>query len=183
MATVKEIISECGEGKIIEVYAYRYKGHNLHGDYIINVDEVYSEDIYLNKEAADYEVMDEERYNETILANSSMYFSDFFDVNDEILVIILPEDWETDETVETEPITHDKMQMAELLISLPGWDGLSDPKALCEQFTDEQLVDILDEYDMEFSSIEYEGSELEISEEQSERIGFFHDRYYKKIQN
>lgn len=93
MATVKDIISKYGEGKTVEVYAYNDKVHKLHSDYITNVDGEYAEDIYSNKEAADYEVMEEDRYNETILATASYYFSDIFSPEEEILVIILPEDW------------------------------------------------------------------------------------------
>ena len=91
---VKDIISKYGKGKIVEVYAYTDKSHRLHSDYIVNVDGEYSEDIYLDKEVADYEIMEEGRYNDTILANTSMYFSEIFDANDKVLVIVLPEDWE-----------------------------------------------------------------------------------------
>ncbi len=90
---VKDIVSKYGEGKTVEVYAYIDKSHRLHSDYIVNVDGEYSEDIYLDKEAVDYEVMEEGRYNDTILANTSMYFSEIFDANDKVLVIVLPEDW------------------------------------------------------------------------------------------
>ena len=94
MATVRDIISKYGEGKIVEVYAYADRSHRLHSDYIVHIDGEYSEDVYLDKEAADYEIMEEGRYNDTILANTSMYFSDMFDTDDKVLVIVLPEDWE-----------------------------------------------------------------------------------------
>ena len=91
---VKDIISKYGEGKTVEVYAYADRSHRLHSDYITNVDGEYSEDLYLDKEAADYEIMEEGRYNDTVLANTSMYFSDIFDADDKVLVIVLPENWE-----------------------------------------------------------------------------------------
>ena len=91
---VKDIISKYGEGKAVEVYAYTDRSHRIHSDYIVNIDGEYSEDIYLDKEAADYEIMEEGRYNDTILANTSMHFSDMFDADDKVLVIVLPEDWE-----------------------------------------------------------------------------------------
>lgn len=63
----------------------------LHGDFIHatafdSVDDLPDRDIM-----CDVEVMDEDEYNDTILANSDLSFEDIYDAGDTVCVIVL--DW------------------------------------------------------------------------------------------
>lgn len=88
---VKEIIEKHGMNCVeVEVYnADRMHFRSIHTDSIRSCYE-YDE----NDEVLDFEVMCEERYNDTVLANScvSADFSEWYgDNNAQILVIIIPE--------------------------------------------------------------------------------------------
>jgi len=96
--TVKELIKEQYNDNIanFEVYAFVGKVHKIHGDFITNIDEVFSEEKYQDCEVESWEIMDQERYNDSILANSSETadFEMFYDDKDaKVLVIIIGEEF------------------------------------------------------------------------------------------
>ncbi len=79
-----------------EVYAFTDKKHSVHSDFINNIDWYYNIEEYQDCEVSYWEVMDEKRYDESILANSSetANFGEWYDdSNAKILVIILDENW------------------------------------------------------------------------------------------
>lgn len=97
--TVREIIEmHKGQCTEVEVYVYSDKTERLHSDFIENVDEVCREELYMDCEAADYELMGEDDYNRTVLANTCMQFSDCNDPGDKILVVVLPWGWNKGES-------------------------------------------------------------------------------------
>lgn len=173
MPTVKEVIEEyTGRYDEFEVWAYSDRTHRLHTDFINNIDASYSLSEYENKKVAGSYLMDEDEYNRTICANAG-YADDFEMLYDKkeakVLVIMLNEDWNK-EPEESEPITENKKRMAKLIISLPGYDGEKDVIYLCQKNTEEQLLDILDAYDVEFNSTEYDNTKLSLTETQHKLI-------------
>lgn len=181
--TVKEIMKENKEKfDAFEVWAYTDPSHRLHTDFITNVDEEYSKAEYENKEAVHYEIMDESEYDNSILANSntSADFAEWYDsANAKVLVIVLDENWR-EEPEELKEITDTKIKIAELIVSLPGFNGNKNTKWLCEHNTEEQLQELLDAYDSEFSGQEYEGTEYELTESQHKKILSAHDKFDKE---
>lgn len=89
--TVSEIIKN-ENFKEFEVWKYSDNTKRLHSDFIKNVDGVYSFDTYKDIEADNFYIMDEEEYNNTICANSSVYadFDSWYGNKEaKILVIML----------------------------------------------------------------------------------------------
>lgn len=84
---LKELASNCAD---VEIYVYRGENHSIHTDSIkgldINLDNLPDEI------ECDFSEMDEEEYNETILANSGVKadFDDWYDDKEaKVLVIVL----------------------------------------------------------------------------------------------
>lgn len=165
-----------------EVYAYTDKSHRLHSDYIVNIDEVENYDTFKNREVLDYEIMDENRYNETILANSgeSADFEMFYgNKNAKVLIIVISENWRTENDSEDTAVFESKRRMAEILISLPGFNGNKNVDELCKSYTEQELSDALEAYQVEYSDAEYNDTELELTKEQHKKIESAHDRFDK----
>lgn len=85
--TIKEIMDNYdGEFSAVEVFESRNNRKSFHTDQIQALDDsMYS----LSDEALDYELMDKEDYNSTICANSSISFSDAYEDDDVVLVILV----------------------------------------------------------------------------------------------
>ena len=91
---VKQIINSFNEVTDVEVYRFTSKVHKLHTDYIENINWDYGEDYYENREAVTYEIMDEDDYNRTILANysdSADFDAWYGDSDAKVLVIVIGE--------------------------------------------------------------------------------------------
>lgn len=90
----KEIKKLAEKASCVEIYKYKDKNHRIHTDYIDfhvdgidNIDDLpYDKNNEVN---ADIELMDEEEFNKTILANCCISFNDMYEHNDKILVIVL----------------------------------------------------------------------------------------------
>lgn len=84
-----------------QIYAYTDRTHREHGDFITDdLNEIYGIEFLKDKEVLHYEIMDEERYNETILANccTSADFEVWYDDKDaKVLVMFLSEFWNEEE--------------------------------------------------------------------------------------
>lgn len=91
MATIKEVIEERGnEVADIEIYKFTGCRHDIHNDFIKSVDVSHNSEI----EIYDYEIMDEEDYERTVLANVDLFadFEEWYgDKNAKVLVIMLDE--------------------------------------------------------------------------------------------
>ena len=89
--TIKEMKEKyAGQFIDVEVYEFTSKNKSVHTDFVYSVDD------YTDETKVDYfysELMDEDRYNETICANcDSADFSEWYDDKSvKILVIILEE--------------------------------------------------------------------------------------------
>lgn len=85
--TIKEIMDNYdGEFSAVEVFESKNNRRSFHTDQIQALDDsMYS----LSAEAIDYELMDKEDYNRTICANSSISFSDAYEDDDIVLVILV----------------------------------------------------------------------------------------------
>lgn len=88
---LKEEVQKCAD---VELYGYAGKNHSIHADYIIPLDydlnfkELYCESI----NEIDFEIMEENHYNNTIMANScdSADFEELYgDKNAKVLVVVL----------------------------------------------------------------------------------------------
>ena len=84
------------DATVIEVYEYNdwysRRHHNIHGDYIHSTDYQDIDSLPYDADGnidVDVEVMDAERYEETILANDCLYFNELFNENDKVGVIII----------------------------------------------------------------------------------------------
>lgn len=108
MMKIREILEEYrGKYEEVEIYKYTGKRHDIHGDFIEDIwcldgDYSYSIDDLLNVETVDYELMDEQEYNSSVLANTSEYikFDDIFTIKDaKILVIMLDEFFDVDNRI------------------------------------------------------------------------------------
>lgn len=75
------------EGQYVDVEYYQFnsKRHSVHTDFIKNWDCPQRDD---KIDFIHSELMDEERYNESILANCSAAFTDFYNKGDKVLVVI-----------------------------------------------------------------------------------------------
>lgn len=96
--TVKELIKEQYNDNIadFEVWAYVGKVHKIHGDFITNLDEVFSKEKYQDCEVVSWEIMDQERYANSIVANSieAADFEMWYDNKDaKVLVIVIGEEF------------------------------------------------------------------------------------------
>jgi hypothetical protein len=97
--TIKELQNDTDYVEY-QIYAYTDRTHREHGDFITNLNEIYSIDFLKDKEVLHYEIMDEERYNETIFANcsESADFELWYDDKDaKVLVMFLSEFWNEEE--------------------------------------------------------------------------------------
>lgn len=85
--TIQEIMDNYdGEFSAVEVFESKNNRKSFHTDQIQALDDsMYS----LSDEAIDYELMDKEDYNSTICANSSISFSDAYEDDDIVLVILV----------------------------------------------------------------------------------------------
>ena len=87
---LKELLEEQGREYVnMEVYSYLFSNHSIHTDSIKSVEE-YSDD----DEVIDYELMNEEDYQRTILANSCDIadFAEWYDdANAIVLIVIIDE--------------------------------------------------------------------------------------------
>ena len=85
---LKELLKEQGkEYYDIEVYEYKFnESKSIHTDYIKYI-ENYTE----NDEINDYRLMNEEEYNNTILANSCKKadFEEWYDDKDAIVLVVI----------------------------------------------------------------------------------------------
>lgn len=85
---LKELLKEQGnEYYDIEVYKYTFDNHkSIHTDYITSI-----EDYNDNTEVEDYQLMNEEDYNNSILANSSKQadFEEWYDDKDAIVLVVI----------------------------------------------------------------------------------------------
>lgn len=86
--TIKDLMDDY-RGQYEEVEVYRTisdRNKRIHTDYMRAVD-----DYDTGVEVAEFELMDEEEYNKTVFANCGNLFSDYYDPDDKVLVILLPE--------------------------------------------------------------------------------------------
>ena len=83
------------------IYTEVYEVHDNHGNDMYHTDNLgnmlydtdgngdeYLNDI-LDREVIDYEVMDEDDYNQSVLANACVYFKDIHEEEEQILVILV----------------------------------------------------------------------------------------------
>ena len=96
--TVKELIKEQYTDDIadLEVYAFTGKHHSIHSDFINNLDEVFPREKYEDYEVAAWEIMDQERYDNSVVANSCEVadFEMWYDNKDaKVLVIVIGEEF------------------------------------------------------------------------------------------
>ena len=83
------------EAKEIEVYYTSDKRHNFHTDFVKSDYNLEFDNLPEGEIECDWELMDAERYAETLLANSCISVNDFWDFDDpkyRILVIVLSEE-------------------------------------------------------------------------------------------
>ena len=76
-----------GSFTAVEVYKARDNGYyssDFHGDFIVEL-----EDYTGKEEVKNWTIMDEEYYNNSILANCSVEFEEIYEKNDKILVIVI----------------------------------------------------------------------------------------------
>lgn len=91
--TVKEIREIINKEKYVECEIYKYNGsrRSIHTDFIISTDAEI-EDVEIQELEADYELLNEEEYNNTIYANCGEYadFAEWYgDKDAKVLVIVL----------------------------------------------------------------------------------------------
>lgn len=91
--TIKEV-KEYHEGQYVECEIYRFTDftHRVHSDFIYTPDDVEDDQYNENEEVVYEELMDEEEYGRTVIANGDVTadFDDWFgDKNAQILVIML----------------------------------------------------------------------------------------------
>lgn len=91
--TINEVLQRYkGDYTDYEIYRFTepamyYRG-NIHTDTIEYLSECFN--INYNKTFdLDEQLMDEEEYNSTVLANTGVYFTDIYNVEDKILIIVL----------------------------------------------------------------------------------------------
>lgn len=94
--TIKEV-KEHYKGQYVECEIYRFTDftHRVHSDFIYTPDDIENDLYNENEEVVYEELMDEEEYGMTVIANCDVTadFEDWFgDKNAQILVIILSED-------------------------------------------------------------------------------------------
>lgn len=178
--TVRDLLKEYnGKFAEYEVFAYTSRFHKLAISHLDDVNSVYDESYYLDKEVVTEKLMDEEEYDSFYESSLDVNFEEWYgDENAKVLFIILSEDWNKEEE-ELKPVTDEKEAMAETLISLPGYDGEKDIEWLCKHHTAGELRDILDAYEIEFSDPEYDDTELELTKNQHISIYSAQQKYDK----
>jgi hypothetical protein len=82
----KNHIDYNGKFTAVEVYEFTDKRHSIHTDSIRELDPNEYND---NSEVIADSLMDEEEYNNTILANTSTRFTDIYNKDDKVLVIVI----------------------------------------------------------------------------------------------
>jgi len=184
MMTVREVFKKY-QGQYVdkEVYAYKEKVHRINAEFLEAIDEIYDDNAFLDKKVDDCFLMDEEEYNLKIWSSmpDRADFADLYgDKTARLLVVVLNENWNRGEQTEDEPVTEEKIELAKTLLSLPGWDGESDEIALCKQMTGNELQDILQNYEIEFNDTSYDGTYLELTTSQIDKIDSAQERYDKK---
>jgi hypothetical protein len=88
---LKEEVQECAD---VELYCYTGKIHSIHTDNIMSLDEELNfKELYCSGiEELDYKVMDEDEYNNTVLANAceNADFEELYgNKNSKVLVVVL----------------------------------------------------------------------------------------------
>lgn len=88
---LKEEVDKCAD---VELYRYAGRNHSIHTDCLVSLnDELNFKELYCTDiEEIDFEVMDEQEYNNTILANTSVEadFDEWYgDKNAKVLVVVL----------------------------------------------------------------------------------------------
>lgn len=89
--TINEVI-EMYKGDYTEVEIYRYNNPSMYYNGGIHTDsiEYLDNDIDYNKTYdLDCQLMDEDDYNNTVLANAGEHFTDMYELEDKVLVIVL----------------------------------------------------------------------------------------------
>lgn len=97
--TVREFIKEAkGYYTFSKIEVYRFRGEMriFHTDFIENIDEYYNKNSYMDCEVESYQLMDEEDYNNSILANAC--FSEEFEENEKRLIICISWRYRYDDT-------------------------------------------------------------------------------------
>lgn len=69
-----------------EVYKFNSNRHSIHTDFITQLQGI---EYNLNDNVIAHELMDEEEYNKTICANCSCKFSDYYNKEDKVLILII----------------------------------------------------------------------------------------------
>ena len=95
---IKNLINGANE---VEIYKYRDRTHRLHTDFITSVDCDDIDSLPFDGQGeidVDVEVMDAERYNETICANGCLEFADMYEDGDKVAVIVV-RTWNTFDVV------------------------------------------------------------------------------------
>ena len=95
--TKEELIEAVKDATQIETYRYIGKNHHIHTDtvkYIGNtcLDNSEIEELPFDENGeidVDVQIMGEEEYNNTILANTCEYWSDMYEADDKIAVIVI----------------------------------------------------------------------------------------------
>lgn len=85
---------EINQASDVEIYQYRGKRHDIHTDFVDYIDKSVNDIDIDSFNDLEFELMDQERYNNTIMANCSDYmnFEDLYgDPESKVLVIVLPE--------------------------------------------------------------------------------------------
>lgn len=91
--TIKEVLERYkNEYTDVEIYRFKapskYYGGRIHTDTLEYLNECFNVD-YNKTFDLDEQLMDEDEYNNTVLANTGVYFTDMYNANDKVLVIIL----------------------------------------------------------------------------------------------
>lgn len=85
---------EINQAVDIEIYKYRGKRHDIHTDFVDYIDKSVNDIDIDSLDDLDFELMDQERYNNTIMANCSDYMDFEYlygDPEAKVLVIVLSE--------------------------------------------------------------------------------------------
>jgi hypothetical protein len=83
------IFAAAKEAVAVEYYYYCDNTHRLHGDFITEIDLNEIQFDENDSVECHIELMDEETYNHTILANSGISFADIYDRDAKILVVVV----------------------------------------------------------------------------------------------
>lgn len=86
---IKELLKKC-ENEYYSFEIYKIEGDKFHTDFIKNIDNEYSIKELKEMEVKDYELMNEEDYNNTILTNSceNANFEELYGKKDAVILVI-----------------------------------------------------------------------------------------------